>query len=492
MLIFYIFPNLVFLSTFGNLISIMVGRDYEIRRLQDSLKSDQSELIAVFGRRRVGKTFLIRNVYQSHFRFELTGLYGGNKKQQLEAFFDTLNKVSKKFSLKDRPKNWKQAFDLLKDYLSGLRGKEKKVIFFDEMPWLDTHKSDFRMYFGHFWNTFCEKRNDLVVVVCGSAASYMVKNVVSNKGSLHARITYKLQIKPFTLYEAQLYLESKNIYWGHYYILHLYLAIGGIPQYLSKIVRGESVVQAVQRLCFSDNGDLVNEFEDVFESLFAHSVAHKAVVRALGSQPYGIGRDELIKQAGHPGGGAFTRTLDELIASGFVTKYPAFDKKSKNNLFRLTDEYSRFYLKFMEPNKNQGENFWKTMYKQQSYISWAGFGFEGICIKHVAQIKKALKIEGIHSANLSWSSKNAQIDLVIKRDDRWINLCEMKFHSEPYSIGKSEYDALRNKLMHFKQDTATRDVVALTLISTFGTLENSYFQEIVENSFTMDVLFESA
>lgn len=468
----------------------MVGREYEIQRLEDSLKSPQSELIAVFGRRRVGKTFLIRNVYQNHFRFELTGLYGGKKKQQLQEFFDELNRVSKKFSEKDKPKNWKEAFDLLKSYLSGLKGKEKKVIFFDEMPWLDTHKSDFRMYFGHFWNTFCEKRDDLVVVVCGSAASYMVKNVVSNKGSLHARITYKLQIKPFTLRESKLYLESKNINWGHYHILHLYLAIGGIPQYLSKLKRGESVVQAVQRLCFDENGDLVDEFEAVFESLFAQSSAHKAVVRALGALPNGVGRDELIKLSGQHGGGAFTRTLDELIASGFVTKYPAFDKKTKNTIFRLTDEYSRFYLKFMEPNKNQGENFWNTMFKQQSYTSWAGFGFETICLKHVAQIKKALKIEGIHSANFSWSSGSAQVDLVIKRDDRWINLCEIKFYSEPFSIGKSELEILRNKIRHFKQDTGTKDVVAITLISTFGAVENAYFQEIVENSFTMDVLFE--
>ena len=249
----------------------MVGRNYEINRLKNSLKSADSELIAVYGRRRVGKTFLIRNIYQDYIKFEVSGLYEGTKEKQLEVFFDELKKASLRFSDTPCPATWKEAFDLLKTYINGLRGKEKKVIFIDEMPWLDTHKSDFRMYFGHFWNTYCEKRNDLIVVVCGSAASYMVQNVISNKGSLHARLTYKLHIKPFTLYETKAYLESKNIHWGHYHILHLYIAIGGIPHYLSKIAKGESVVQAIQRLCFDSNGDLVNEFEEIFESLFRHS-----------------------------------------------------------------------------------------------------------------------------------------------------------------------------------------------------------------------------
>lgn len=468
----------------------MVGRIYEIERLNNSLKSADSELIAVYGRRRVGKTFLIRNLYQNYIKFEVSGLYEGTKEKQLDIFFDQLKKVSVRFVDADRPTTWKDAFELLKKYLNGLRGKEKKVIFIDEMPWLDTHKSDFRMYFGHFWNTYCEKRNDLIVVVCGSAASYMVQNVISNKGSLHARLTYKLHIKPFTLFETKAYLESKNIQWGHYHILHLYIAIGGIPHYLNKIVKGESVVQAIQRLCFDSNGDLVNEFEEIFESLFTHSSSHIEIVRILGKTNKGLTREELIQYSKQHGGGSFTRALDELIASGFVSKYAALDKKSKNTLFRLSDEYSRFYLKYIEPNKNQGANFWKTLFQSQSYLSWAGFNFETICLKHIHQIKKALKIEGIHSVNSSWSAKGAQVDLVIKRDDHWINLCEMKFHSSEYTIEKSDLDKLRNKVVLFKNETKTKDVVALTFLSTFGVTQNANFHEIVENSFTMEILFE--
>jgi uncharacterized protein len=468
----------------------MIGRNYESDRLKRSLKSENSELIAIYGRRRVGKTFLIRKIYEKHIRFEVTGLYGGNQEKQLEVFFDELKRVSGKINDGDKPKGWKEAFELLKMYLSSLRSPTKKVIFIDEMPWLDTHKSDFRMYLGHFWNTYCEKRNDIIIVLCGSAASYMVQNVLSNKGSLHARLSYKLHIKPFTLYETKEFLQTKNINWGNFQIVHLYIAIGGVPHYLNKVMKGESVVQAIQRLCFDSNGDLVNEFDEIFESLFSHSSSHISIVRALGNTGKGISRNELIKRSKHAGGGAFTRALEELIASGFVTKYPAFDKKNQKMLYRLTDEYSKFYLKYIEPNKNQGDNFWKTMSQQQSYISWAGFNFETICLKHITQIKKALKIQGIHSINSSWSIEGAQIDLVIKRADNWINLCEMKFYSSPYKIDKQELEKLKNKLLKFKEDTGTKDVVVFTLITTNGVVENEYFHEVIENAFEMDILFE--
>lgn len=468
----------------------MIGRRYETERLKESLKSEDSELIAVYGRRRIGKTYLVRNVYEKHIKFEVTGLYGGNQDKQLDIFFDELKRVSNKIKGDDKPKGWKDAFELLKIYINSLRSQSKKVIFIDEMPWLDTHKSDFRMYFGHFWNTYCEKRNDIIVVLCGSAASYMVQNVISNEGSLHARLTYKLQIKPFTLFETQEFLKSKNINWGNYHVLHLYIAIGGIPHYLNKVRKGESVVQSIQRLCFDSSGDLVNEFDEIFESLFNHSSSHISIVRALGGSGKGISRTDLIKKSKHAGGGAFTRALEELIASGFVTKYPAYDKKVRKMLHRLSDEYSKFYLKYIEPNKNQGENFWKTMFQQQSYISWAGFNFETICLKHITQIKKALKIQGIHSTNSSWSTDGAQIDLVIKRADNWINLCEMKFYNTPYKIGKNELKDLRNKVSKFKEDTKTKDVVVITMITTYGVVENENSQEIVENSFEMDILFE--
>jgi AAA+ ATPase superfamily predicted ATPase len=468
----------------------MIGREYEIGRLQESFRSNSSELIAVYGRRRVGKTYLIRNACKAHLKFEVTGLYGGNREQQLAVFYKQLQAVSSIFKKQKMPQNWEEAFELLKTYIKSLTGKKKKVIFIDEFPWFDTHKSDFLMYFGHFWNTFCEKRKDLVIIICGSAASYIVQNIVSNKGSLHARLTYKIQLQPFSLYETKQYLMNKGMRWSNYNILQIYIALGGIPHYLNKIKKGESAVQNIQRMCFDANGDLINEFKEVFESLFTQSNVHITIVKKLAGSKKGITRDELLRKTGFSGGGHFSKALEELSASGFVKEYPAIGKKKKMTLYRLVDEYSNFYLKYIEPNKNQGKNFWKTMAQQQSYISWAGFNFETICLQHIEQIKKALGIEGVHSTNSSWSTKGAQVDLVIARKDHWINLCEIKFYHSELVIGATLLNNLKNKINLFKKDTKTKDTIALTMITTYGVVQNNHYHEIVENNLTMDVLFE--
>ncbi|OFY88612.1 MAG: hypothetical protein A3K10_15520, partial [Bacteroidetes bacterium RIFCSPLOWO2_12_FULL_31_6] len=365
----------------------MIGREYEIERLEASLKTNESELIAVYGRRRIGKTYLIRSTYEKHICFEVTGLYDENKNKQLEVFHDELKRRSESFKKTKIPVNWHDAFEMLKTYIEQLKGSKKKIIFIDELPWLDTHKSDFLSYFGHFWNIFCEKRKDLIVIICGSAASYMVQNIIKDKGSLHARITYKLQLSPFSLYETKLFLEKKkDIKWEHYNILHLYIALGGIPHYLNKVRKGQNVVQNIQRLCFDSTGDLINEFKEIFESLFSHSTTHVKIIRELGKSQKGITREELIKNTHLTSTGNFTKSLEELEASGFITEYPNYGKKT-HSLYRLSDEYSTFYLKYIEPNKKQGADFWKTMSQNQTYITWAGFNFETICLKHISQIK---------------------------------------------------------------------------------------------------------
>ena len=476
----------------------MIGREYEINRLEKSLKETGSELIAVYGRRRVGKTHLIRHTYAKHTQFEVTGVYGRDKKYQLQVFHDELKRVDSNYSNKKPPANWHDAFELLKAYIKTLTGKTKKVIFFDEIPWLDTRQSQYLMWFGHFWNTFCEKRKDLIVIVCGSAASYMVQKIVLDRGSLHARLSYKLPMEPFSLYETKKYLEEvkkiKN--WGYYDILHLYIALGGIPHYLKKIEKGESVVQNIQRLCFDSKGDLINEFEEIFKSLFKYSQSHIALVRTLGKTKMGISRQKLLKDSGYQASsGRFTTALKELEASGFVTEYPAFGKKTRS-LFRLSDEYSYFYLKYIEPNKKQTKDFWVTKSANQSYITWAGFNFETICLKHVEQIKKALGISGLGSRNSSWSVKGtdnkpgALIDLVIDRNDNWINLCEMKFYNKEFSFGKTVNDNIQNKVRQFRLDTSTNKATAITMITTYGVKANLNFTNTVSNSLTMEILFE--
>lgn len=469
---------------------MLVGRKREISILNKMLKSNSSELIAVYGRRRVGKTFLIREIYKKHMVFELTGYYKGSMHDQLRNFHTQLQSSSARFNKVKVPDNWFTAFQLLEEYLNRLKTIKKKVVFIDEFPWIATSRSKFLMAFEHFWNTYCTKRTDLVVVVCGSAASFMVNKIIKNKGGLHNRLSCKLQLLPFSMNETEQFLKSKNIHLTQYDILQLYMAVGGVPHYLDKINRGESVIQNIDRLCFESNGDLVNEFNEVFISLFSNSKTHEKIIRMLSKTKRGITRNELLEMCRFGSGGVFSKTLDELIESGFVSQYTPFGKKTKDSLFRLSDEYSLFYLKFIEPNKGQGSGTWANLFPKQTYKSWKGFVFETICLKHVEQIKQELGVAKIYSIHSSWFNSKAQVDLVIDRDDRIINLCEIKFYDGSFTINKPVYDNIKNKLLQFKESTKTRKNVFITMITTFGVSENANSLELVTNNLTMGCLFE--
>ncbi len=471
---------------------MVAGRSREKKILQDMLESNSSELVAVYGRRRVGKTFLIREFYKKNIVFQVTGIYRGNMKDQLINFHYQLQTLSPKLKATKTPKNWFDAFRLLETYLNGLRSKKKKVIFIDELPWMATPRSKFLMMFEHFWNTYCTNRNDLVVVICGSAASFMVNSIIKNKGGLHNRLSHTMRLMPFNLHEVELFLKSKKINLNRYSILQLYMAFGGVPFYLNQINKSESVVQNIDRLCFENDGLLHNEFNEVFSSLFTHSDVHQIVIRALSKTKKGITRNKLLELCKLGTGGIFTKTLFELIESGFVTEYLPFGKRSKDKLYRLSDEYSLFYLKFIEPNLGQGKGTWEKLFAKQSYKSWTGFVFETICLQHVSQIKKALGIDRIYSINSSWLNKNAQVDLVIDRDDGIINLCEMKYCKDSFVMNKFTYENLKNKKYEFEKTTKTRKNVVTTMVTTFGVEKNANALEIIGNDLTINCLFEAA
>lgn len=468
---------------------MVIGRMREIKILNRMLESSSSELLAIHGRRRVGKTFLIREVYKKNMVFELTGFYRGNMKDQLQNFHAQLQLSSKKFKNTKPPGNWLIAFQLLREYLDGLKSEKKKVVFIDEFPWIATTRSKFLMAFEHFWNTYCTRRNDLVVVICGSAASFMVNRIIKNKGGLHNRLSQTIRLMPFNLSEVGMFLKHKNIHFNHYDILHLYMAIGGVPHYLNQINRGESVVQNIDRLCFESNGALVDEFDEVFKSLFANSDFHQQIVKALSTTKKGVTRNKLLKLCKLESGGVFSKALEELIESGFVSHYAPFGKRKKDSLFRLTDEYCLFYLKFMESNRGQGSGTWAKLFPKQSYKTWSGLAFETICLKHVEQIKMELGVAKIYSINSAWHNDKAQVDLVIDRDDGIINLCEMKFYDGMFTLNKPVYENIRNKITQFKVSTKTRKNVFVAMVTTYGVTENANSLELVTNDLTMDCLF---
>ena len=467
----------------------IIGRKQELALLTEAFVSNKSELVAIYGRRRVGKTFLIREHYKNNFIYEVTGLTNGSLSDQLDNFTKELRIRTNNISIKT-PRKWLEAFSLLEQYIDGLSYKNKKVIFIDEFPWIATPKSKFLMAFENFWNHYASRRDDLIIVICGSAASYMVNNIIKNKGGLHNRITKKIRLLPFNLNETELFLKNNGIKYTQYDILQLYMAIGGIPHYLENLKKGDSVAQNIDRMCFDKDGLLNSEFNQLFSSLFHDSKKHLALIYVLASIRKGISRGELIKKSKIESGGDFTVKLDELIESGFVSEYSYYQNKRKLRLYRLSDEYSLFYLKFIRNNKVEGSGTWKKLFMSQSYKSWSGFSFETLCLKHVQQIKKGLRIDAIYSINSSWFNDSAQVDLLIDRDDNIINICEMKFSKTAFTINKNYYNNLRNKITEFQQETKSKKNVFLTMITTYGINHNQYSAEIVENELTMESLFE--
>ena len=471
----------------------LIGREEETETLLSLLDSEESELVSVIGRRRVGKTFLIESVYAERMAFQVAGIQNASTHKQLSQFTTALNLKTKPIVPIQTPKSWLDAFYLLILYLEQTATTEKRVVFFDEMPWLAKKRSDFLNAFGFFWNSWALK-NNVVVVICGSAASWMIQKVVHNKGGLYNRITKRINLYPFSLYETELYLQKKGLNFTHYQITELYMAMGGIPHYLKEIKKGESVAQNIDRICFRPNAILYDEFDQLYPALFDYSENHIEVVRTLASKPSGMTREQIIKNSTLTNGGGLTKTLEELSHSGFITEYQPFERLKRETLYRLTDEYSLFYIKFIEKMKQEGANTWVNFEQTPQYRTWSGYAFESICLKHLSEIKKALGISGIFSTSSTFYHKGAegmagcQVDLLIDRNDRIVNLCEIKWSNAEYVITKAYAAELRMKMTLFKHYSQTKKGVFFTFISTYGVVRNENWG-MLDKELTLEDLF---
>lgn len=473
----------------------LIGREREREILTEALQSNEPEMVAVIGRRRVGKTFLIKQVYEEEILFEVTGLQDADLKKQLANFSFALSRHSGSRVPLKTPANWLEAFQMLVLQLDQLPEEPKKVVFFDEVPWLASKKSDFLTGLGFFWNSWAVNRN-IVVVICGSAASWMIEKVVNNRGGLHNRITRRIFLEPFNLAETEAYLQSRNIHFNRYQIVELYMALGGIPHYLKEVKGGKSAVQNIDSICFSKEGLLREEFSRLYPALFANAEKHIAIIRALATSRQGLARQKTIQLAGLSEGGNTSKVLLELERSGFISSYFPFGKKKKGKLYRLTDEYSLFYLQFMEDKSHEGTQTWHHLSQTQEYKTWSGYAFENICLKHIPQIKKALGIAGVYSRSSSFikkgtdTEKGTQIDLLIDRNDKVINLFEIKFYNAELSISSDYAQALREKVRVFQEATNTRKHIMVTLITTFGLKPNKHSLGLVDQALDLDSLFE--
>ena len=474
----------------------IIGREQEIKKLNKLLHSDSPQFLAIYGRRRVGKTFLVREYFKKQTVFTFTGSFEEKAKTQLDNFFREYIYRTKGKKETIIPDNWSIAFSYLANYLLSLKKRKQKiVVFIDELPWLDTPKSGFLSALGYFWNHYVSMMDNVLLIICGSAASWMKKKIMKSKGGLHNRLTQRIKLQPFNLHETELFCQKKNLKLSKYQIIQLYMVMGGIPFYLNELTQGKSAEQLIDEICFTSTGLLSDEYDQLYYSLFKNAENHISIIETLAKHPNGMLRKELVKKATLPSGGTFSRSLDDLVESGFVDKYPHFNKKKKDAIYKLIDLYSLFYLKFIKDNVSDTPHTWQKIVSQSSFKAWSGYAYENICMLHSKQIIKKLGISGTYSKITSWKHigndeiPGAQIDMLIDRKDGVINLCEIKFTQSEFIINKKYNAELRKKRSIFEYVTKTKKSVVTTLITTYPAIENKYYLEEVHSEVTMEDLF---
>ena len=470
---------------------MIIGREEEQRKLQDAYISEYSEFVVVYGRRRVGKTFLIREYFNYKFTFAHTGLAKKNTRQQLQNFQMSLRRQG--YTKAPLPGNWLEAFDMLATLVERSQDK-RKVVFIDEMPWMDAPRSSFLSALEHFWNGFASSRKDVLLIACGSATAWITKKLLKNKKGLHNRLTYRIHLSPFTLCECEKYAKRLRLGMNRKQLMEGYMVMGGIPYYWSLLDKSKSLAQNIDTLFFSKRGELRNEYNELYASLFNHPDKYLAIIEALGKKKVGMSRAEIVALSGLDDNGKLSEMLEELEDCEFIRKYHVIGQKTKGALFQLIDNYTLFYFKFIDNNPVNDEHFWSKSIDTPPYTNWCGLAFERICLQHSRQIKAKLGISGIISSEYAWWTANdekgcgVQIDLLIDRNDGVINLCEMKFTKTPFRID-ANYDAeLQDKRARFVEKTNTQKAVHITMVCAQGLVHNSYADEI-QNIIEGDDLF---
>lgn len=477
----------------------IIGRTYEQAIIKRCLENEEAQLIALYGRRRVGKTFLIKEYFNDQFDFVFTGMFEATRDVLLLQFQKRIEALYGKPC--KRLHNWFDAFDMLSEYLDTL-DKERIVVFLDELPWMDTPRSNFLQAFTLWWNEWGSRKQHLKLFVCGSSTSWMMSNLIGDKGGLYGRVSRSIYLSPFNLGETEQFLkQSKGIELSRYQILEAYMILGGIPYYLNMLEKGVPLSVNIDNLFFKQGAPLRSEFNFLFRSLFKESKIYYSIVRALAKHRKGMTRQEILVAIGAKEGGAITEALTNLLQCDFLRKFTAIGKKERDALYQLTDLFSLFHIKFVGENSGQDQHFWTNIMGQGGKMEWCGYAFEQVCLHHIQQIKDALSISGVLSNVHSWSCKaftdkdgnqwsGAQIDLLIDRSDNVINFCEMKFSNTEYGISADYEEKLRNRVAVFKAITKTRKAIQHTFVTTYGVRHNLH-SALVQSEVTMDDLFKS-
>ena len=473
----------------------IIGREYEQHILKNICDEKEARLVAVYGRRRVGKTFLVKNFFNESFDFFFTGSFEASMKVQLTLFAGALKTYSGRHL--PTPKSWFEAFEQLKEHLQTLK-KERIVVFLDELPWMDTPKSNFLTAFSYFWNTWASTRDGMKLVVCGSATSWMLDKMIGDKGGLYGRSSRSVYIAPFSLYEVELFLQKKGIVWNRYQILEAYMIFGGIPYYLDMLEKGLPFKQNIDNLFFRQGAPLRTEYEFLFRSLFKSSTTYRKVVEVIAKKNKGLTLKEIKEELKTSDGGPLSTVLDNLCKCDFIRKYSAYGKKEKGCLYQLTDLFCLYHQKFIGSRTGIDEHYWSNI-KESARLSWAGYAFEQLCLHHISQIRGKLSIKGVLTNICTWSVKKhtdkdgtewpgAQIDLLLCRDDHVIDVCEMKYCQSAYTLTGEYEKKIRERNAIFLHFTKTDNALHNILITTYGLRENMY-SGCFDATVTMDDLF---
>lgn len=479
---------------------LFIGRREQLAELRKILESHEPEFIAVYGRRRVGKTFLVKEAAFNNFTFYFTASHEVTKTEQITNFIIQLRRYSGDDTVRV-PKSWFEAFELLGKYLDTLPKNQNKILFFDELPWADTPKSGFLGAFENFWNMRCAGNGDIKVIACGSATSWIINKVIHNRGGLHNRLTHQFIVEPFNLKESKEYFHAYGFHFSEEKIAELYMILGGIPYYFSLLDKGESIPRNIDRLFFAPNAILKSEFVNLYAALFRNPRPHLEIVKALSTKQAGLTRQELLKKLKITGNGTFSTVLKELEECGFIRSYLPFktgisahsEKQAVRTLYQLVDLYTLFYLKFIENSYYYDSDYWTSNYRDPRLNVWRGLAFEKLCLWHVPQIKQALGISGVSTRICSWYGQDemdqkAQIDLLIDRRDDVVNICEMKYSIGEYAISKKYAEELEKKIDIFVRATHTKKTPVLTFITNSGLKDNSY-RDVVQKALNLSQLF---
>jgi uncharacterized protein len=470
------------------------GRKAERELLGRLVRSAKSEFLAVYGRRRVGKTFLVRRFFQDQpvRYFEVVGRFEGSVEDHLRIFSESLGRTFYGGADLTSPASWHEAFRALQraieveDAKPSKQQKAKTLLFFDELPWMATHRSGCLQELEHFWNAWCSRRDDIILIVCGSAASWMLRRIVHARGGLHNRLTQTIRLLPFTLAETQELFQLRRLGLTTRDLVELFMIFGGVPHYLDHVERGRSVSQVVDRVCLDKDAALAGEFDRLFASLFDSDPRTIEVVRALAKRRRGLTRNELLAATRMPSGGGATTILEGLQEGGFIDSVVPLGRTARDRLYRLTDEFSLFHVQWLARDRPKS---WQYARKSPRWRAWAGLAFESVCLAHADAIERALGISGIQTRVSAWRHDKAQIDMLIDRADDVISLCEMKFTDGPFAITKKYADELRHKLEVFRSEAGAKKAVHLVLVTSFGLVPNGYAGELVDAEVTMEALF---